>query len=147
MMTRDRHASRARERTPEEQVLAELSVALQAVHRSLIATVGHQRERRGEAIQGPHHLFRLVQEDPQFAWLLPLSSLIVRIDDRLAEEESVDARAVATLRDDVERLLTGADPFAARYRELLQSDPGLVMEHARVRRVLRRLSSAGRDAN
>ena len=77
---------------------------------------------------GPAQLLQLVTDDPFFAWLKPMTSLIVEIDEMARVDfDAADARAVATR---VEQLFGSGsgDAFSERYLQLLQREPvnGLV---------------------
>jgi hypothetical protein len=48
-------------------------------------------------IHSPHHFFQLLTNDPWFAWLRPVSQLIVAIDEDLDGTESLTNDSVAAL--------------------------------------------------
>lgn len=87
-------------------------------------------------------LLQLVIHDPWFAWLHPLSELVVRIDETTEPDSpATDADAVALVAE-VDRLLTASengDGFHRRYFEALQRQPGVVMAHAEVKRALKKV--------
>jgi catechol 2,3-dioxygenase len=86
-------------------------------------------------------LLQLVINDPWFAWLRPLSELVVRIDVALQPDGAATDADGAMLLEQVERLLSPAqsvEPFAQRYYEALQRQPAVVTAHGDVRRVLKR---------
>jgi catechol 2,3-dioxygenase len=86
-------------------------------------------------------LLQLVINDPWFAWLRPLSELVVRIDVALQPEGAATDADGAMLLDQVERLLSPAqsvEPFAQRYYDALQRQPAVITAHGAVRRVLKR---------
>ncbi len=86
-------------------------------------------------------LLQLVINDPWFAWLRPLSELVVRIDVALQPAGAATDADGAMLLEQVERLLSPAqsvEPFAQRYYEALQRQPAVVTAHGDVRRVLKR---------
>jgi len=74
----------------------------------------------------PQAFLDLLLKDPAFAWLGPLTSLIVRLDEAKNDVE------VASVSAQIRKLLvpdeTG-DAFQRHYRDLLQSRPGLVVAH------------------
>ena len=71
--------------------------------------------------------------DPWFAWLHPLSELIVAIDQALAEDEPVTESTTASFVERTRALLTHGGPtFGPRYREVLQRDPGVLVAHGKV---------------
>ena len=81
----------------------------------------------------------LVINDPWFAWLRPVSELIVRIDElqepaqEETEEEALAAlgRAAALFRPP-----DGGGEFGRRYREILQRSPDAVLAHSGLSRLL-----------
>ena len=85
-------------------------------------------------------LLQLVINDPWFAWLRPLSEIVVRIDVMLLPDAGSTEADAASLLEHVERLLSPAEgtaPFAHRYSEALQRQPAVIMAHGNVRRVLK----------
>jgi catechol 2,3-dioxygenase len=87
-------------------------------------------------------LLQLVINDPWFAWLHPLSELVVRIDQTIEPGSPAAESDASALLDQVERLLTPAEhgePFARRYFEALQRQPAVVLAHADVRRAMKAL--------
>jgi hypothetical protein len=84
-------------------------------------------------------LLQLVINDPWFAWLRPLSEIVVRIDVMLLPDAASEADGQGLL-EQIERLLSpaeGVEPFAGRYSEALQRQPAVIMAHGEVRRVLK----------
>jgi len=86
-------------------------------------------------------LLQLVIHDPWFAWLHPLSELVVRIDVAMQPDGAATEADGVMLLEQVERLLSPAqsvEPFARRYYEALQRQPAVITAHGDVRRVLKR---------
>jgi catechol 2,3-dioxygenase len=86
-------------------------------------------------------LLQLVINDPWFAWLHPLSELVVRIDVALQPDGTATEVDGTMLLEQVEQLLSpahGVEPFARRYYEALQRHPAVITAHGDVRRVLKR---------
>ncbi len=86
------------------------------------------------------NLLQLVINDPWFAWLHPLSELVVRMDETIEPDSPATEADGAALVEQVERLLAPAEDgetFARRYFEALQRQPSVVLAHADVRRVLK----------
>jgi len=125
--TRDRLLTHSDPRT----LLVDLRKALLHLHKSLL-----DWERRGyERIHGRQSnsdLLDIVLEDAQFAWLRPMSQLIVRID-QILEEKTLpminDLQAVVAHS----RALTAPDEsggvYARRYDAALQEDPDVIFAH------------------
>jgi hypothetical protein len=116
-----------------------VAAALRDLHKTLIDVAKGDYEQRNGPVGGPSQLLNLVMFDPAFGWMHVLSELMVDIDE-LLDVESLSARDAAAVRFEVERLISPAEgesvPFTRHYVEALQSDPDLVIEHAKVRRAL-----------
>ena len=83
-------------------------------------------------------LFRLVVDNPQFAWLHNISEFVVRIDETLASEEGVtdeDARIPMSLARKLFAPTETGDGFQKQYYDAIQKDPAVVMEHAELARL------------
>jgi len=116
-----------------------MSKALLPLHRALIEVARDDYAFAHGVAVGPTQLLQLVTDDPFFAWLKPLTSLIVEIDEMARVDFEFDvARAVAVR---VERLF-GAEAdaaFSERYVPLLQRDVDVAVAHAAIRKALARL--------
>jgi hypothetical protein len=118
--------------------LRALSVRLLALHAALLDV-----ERRAwEATYGPTNpaqLLRLLIDDPNFAWLRPLSGIIAQIDEALdPRERTAESRDTQSLFAATQTLLrSSADPtFHAKYVDVLQRSPDAVIAHADVVKIL-----------
>jgi hypothetical protein len=116
--------------------LVELGHALRSLHKALIATAQATYEKQYGRVAGPGALLRLLLDDPWFAWLRPMSTLIAELDERTDDQAPIEAAEMAERRATVERLLTGPGAFGDAYREVLQNDPHVIVEHAAVRKLL-----------
>ena len=120
--------------------LGDLRNRLIRLHKTLLLVERRSYERVNGRIASPARFFELVVSDPWFAWLRPVSELIVRIDEMLAEEGGAqEDEADITLRK-AEELLTPGEmgtEFQRRYYEALQMEPSVVMAHAEAVRVIR----------
>jgi hypothetical protein len=84
---------------------------------------------------GPHQALRIVMQHEWFAWLRPLSTLIVQADERLAAEEPIRPTDVDAFRDEIRGLLQrdlGGATFRDRYQRALQASPEVVIAHGRL---------------
>ncbi|MGN6733126.1 MAG: hypothetical protein ACTHMB_14335, partial [Candidatus Binatia bacterium] len=72
--------------------------------------------------------------DPFFAWLRPISQLIVAIDETLDAKELTHADVDAVMAQSVFLLVpaTTGGEFGERYVAALQRDPRVVLTHAQV---------------
>src|SRR4051812_4445612 len=75
----------------------EMREALLALHKSLVDSERVSYEKTIGAIQSPNHFFQLLTNDPWFAWLQPLSQLIVAMDEALDAKEPLAISTVDAL--------------------------------------------------
>ena len=120
--------------------LRAIRTALLQLHKSVLDAERFRFERaRGRRIEGPGEALRLVLQDNAFAWLRPLSELIVQLDTRLAEDDAVKAADVADMTEHARALLqrdAAGSVFHESYRRLLQDAPEVVVAHGRVTALL-----------
>lgn len=87
------------------------------------------------AIRSPNQFLQLLTTDPWFAWLHPLSQLIVSIDEAIDGKEPLTTAVVDAVLKETNVLLspseTGED-FPRHYFDALQRDPNVVIAHADV---------------
>jgi hypothetical protein len=117
------------------QPLLELRDCLLRLHKTLIDSERVVYEAQVGPIHSPHHFFQLLTNDPWFAWLRPVSQLIVAIDEGLDGEETLTTDSVDALINHAVFLLLPAQTegdFAERYLAALQRDPKVVLAHAQV---------------
>ena len=115
--------------------LVDLREALLRLHKALIDSEKIGYEKIHGPIQSPHHFFQLMTSDPWFAWLRPITQLIVAIDETLDADEPLTRVSVDSLMNQAVFLLIPAESegaFAERYTAALQRDPRVVMAHGRV---------------
>src|SRR5947209_15279155 len=109
--------------------LLEAAAALREVHRTLVQATRASYEQKNGPAGGPGQMLRLLTEHPSFAWLHPMSELIVDLDSLLAQE-LIPAGTVSAVRKEIDHLTQASDsPFWTRYGPLLQSEPPVVMAH------------------
>jgi hypothetical protein len=117
--------------------LEPVRLALLAVHRTLIDDAREEHERVHGAVSGPEFL-RLLLEDLRYAWLRPVSELVLQIDEAQADPEG-EAREDELL-DAVRALLVPPSretAFGRRYADALQRRPEVVLAHAALVQALR----------
>ena len=120
--------------------LRELRSRLLSLHKVLLDDARAAYEMDRGRIGSAANLLQLVINDPWFAWLHPLSELVVRIDETIEADSPATEADGAALVEQVERLLApseSGETFARRYFEALQRQPSVVLAHADVRRVLK----------
>src|SRR6266576_1375099 len=127
------------ELTPEQEAirlpLVELRDPLLRLHKVLLDSERVVYEKEVGPINSPNHFFQLLTSEPWFAWLRPISQLIVAIDETLdAKEPLTNASLDALMTDSVFLLVPakGGEEFAERYLAALQRDPRVVLAHAQV---------------
>ncbi len=106
---------------------------LLSLHKALVDSERIEYERTIGKIRSPNHFLQLLTNDPWFAWLSPLSQLIVSIDEALdAKEEPLSAAGIDALVQETARLLRPSeigDGFSKHYDEALQRDPDVLLAH------------------
>jgi hypothetical protein len=136
---RTMHTPDTPQRAALRGTLREISKILIPLHRRLIDVTKDDYAFEVGPIGSPSQLLRLVTDAPFFAWLKPVTSLIVDIDEMARTDfEATDAAAIAERLD---RLFgAAADPaFAERYVPLLQRDVDVTMGHAALRQAAQKL--------
>jgi hypothetical protein len=118
------------------------------LHKALLEAERASYERGRGSIGGSGEFLQLVLNDPWFAWLRPVSELIVRIDELLEPaQEATEAEATAALGRTAAlfRPADGGGEFGRRYREALQQSPDAVLAHGELSRLLPRPVAAPMD--
>lgn len=131
--------TKVKERNPQDsalrQPLLDLRHSLLDLHKKLIESERAVYEANIGRIESPHHFFQLLTHDPWFAWLRPVSQLIVAIDEALDAQEPLTSANVDALINESVFLLIPAKSggeFGERYVAALQRDPQVVLAHAQV---------------
>ena len=128
-------------RAAQRAALREISRTLLPLHRALIEAARAEYDATVAPVTGPNHLLQLLGDDPFFAWLKPITALIVDIDEMVRTDyQAADAEAIVAR---VQRLF-GAEAdeaFAVRYVPILQRDVDVAIGHAAVRQALGKLLS------
>lgn len=118
--------------------LVTLRDALLQLHKSLVDSERVEYERTMGPIASPTEFLRLLSTDPWFAWLAPLTQLLVSIDEALDGSDPLTAAVVDDMTRRTYTLLVTdemGEGFGKEYFEALQRDPDVVMAHARVARL------------
>jgi hypothetical protein len=109
--------------------VTDVRAALLDLHRAVLRAERVALERIHGRLGGSEFL-QIAADDPKLAWLLPLSELIVALDE--AEAGADDAEDPAALAERARALLAPPDPetpFGRRYLSLLQRSPDVVLAH------------------
>jgi hypothetical protein len=115
--------------------LEEVRLALLALHKALVDSERATYEKTMGTIPSPNHFLRLLTTDPWFAWLKPISNLIVSMDEALDMKESPGDSTVEALLKETKVLLVPSEVgegFSRHYFEALQRDPNVILAHAEV---------------
>ncbi len=128
------------------QRLEKIRLALLALHKALVDSERVSYEKTMGSIPSPNHFLQLLTKDPWFAWLQPLSLLIVSMDEALDAKEPLTTAEVEAVVREAGLLLAASENgegFARHYFEALQRDPDVVLAHAEAAKLIgaRRRSS------
>ena len=123
----------------DRQLLQDLRRALLHLHKVLL-----EWERAAyERVHGrttPTALLKVIVTDPQFAWLRPITEIIVRIDGALEAEAPDTSVDVDLLVTHARAVVAPDDPgsaYAQRYHAALQELPDAVIAHRGVTKLLK----------
>jgi hypothetical protein len=133
-------------RLPEalRRQLDEAHAGLLRVHKALLDHERVRYERERGRIAGPGEFLQIVINDPWFAWLRPVSELIVRIDEFSASKGEVDPLEGEALLGQARELLVpaeeggggdsggaggGASEFQRQYGRALRESPEASLAH------------------
>jgi catechol 2,3-dioxygenase len=120
--------------------LRDMRVRLLQLHKVLLDDARAAYELDRGHVSSNASLLQLLINDPWFAWLHPLSELVVRIDEVLQPDVPATEADSGVLLDEVARLIAPGGEngrFTERYYEALQRQPAVIMAHAEVRRILK----------
>jgi hypothetical protein len=130
--------------------LEQLREELLDLHKALVDSERVSYEQIVGVIQSPNHFLQLLTNDPWFAWLHPLSQLIVSIDETLDADEPATISQVNAAFEQAGRLLAASEAgegFSRHYYDALQRDPDVVLAHAEVIKLIgHRPMKPGQDA-
>ena len=114
-----------------EKLLVDLRQALLRLHKTLLEWEQSGYERI-HGRQSSHALLKALLSDPQFAWLRPMSQLIVRIDEILEEKTPPMRNDVEAIVEQVKALTSpdeNGNSYQRRYDMALQEHPDAVLAH------------------
>jgi hypothetical protein len=113
----------------DRSLLRELRNALLHLHKTLLDWQRAAYEM-DHGPMPPSQLLQVIFDDKAFAWLRPMSGLIVAIDEALAAKppESPPAKPLVTLARELASPVAGT-AYAERYQAALQEVPDAVLAH------------------
>jgi hypothetical protein len=118
---------------PLRKRLEDARHALFALHKALVDSERVTYEKTIGGIQSPNEFLQLLISDPWFAWLQPLSQLIVSMDEMLEAEEPLTAAVVDGVLKQAAALLAPSESgegFSRHYFDAMQREPDVVLAHA-----------------
>jgi hypothetical protein len=121
-----------------QQHLVQMRQALLQLHKALVDSERTSYEQNISTIPSPAHFLQLLTTDPWFAWLHPVSELIVEIDEAVDAKTPLTREIAEALLRQVRVLLVASDTgegFSQHYFDALQRDPDVVYAHATVMRM------------
>jgi len=121
------------------QRLQRVRDALLALHKTLVESERETYEKTFGKIPSSNHFLKLLTNDPWFAWMHPLSLLIVSMDEALDEKEPLTADKVeALVKETIAMLVVSetSEGFARHYFDALQRDPDVVLAHADAMKII-----------
>ncbi len=120
--------------------LTELRETLLTLHKALLDSERTAYELVHGPVESPGAFLQLVINDAWFAWVRPITTLIVQIDETLAAKKPpATAHDFDQLIRDTRALLSPSrevNGFWKRYATAVQRDPGVAVLHAQMEREL-----------
>jgi hypothetical protein len=117
------------------QRLESLRGSVLTLHKALIDAERMAYEQAFGTVESQSKFLQLLITDPWFAWLHPISELVVAMDEALEAEEPVTMEQVKHLADKTRALLKASEEgqgFERSYFEALQREPDVVLAHSEV---------------
>jgi hypothetical protein len=118
--------------------MRELRLGLLRLHKALLDAEREDYERVNGQVNGGE-LLQLAINHEQFAWLRPVSELIVRIDELLDAVEPASDNDAESLLAEARSLLKPSEAgggFGQKYFAAIQREPDVVLAHREVTRLL-----------
>jgi len=115
--------------------LRAMRMALLALHKTLLDHERFRYERTHGRIESAGQALHLVMNDPWFAWLRPISALVVQADEKLDDDNGVSATDVAAFAGQIRDLLQGpggGPDFQTAFQRALQEAPEAVVAQGRL---------------
>ena len=119
--------------------LGELRNLLLEQHKLLLDRERAEYEKTNGPIAGPGQLLGLVINDPHFAWLKQISTLVVEIDEALSRRSTAgqpEADALVTQAREIMRPREHGTDFQVSYYHAVQESPDVVILQCRIERLL-----------
>lgn len=121
--------------------LKSLSQAMLRLHKTLLDQAKAEYEARNGTIASVNVYFQLVIDDPHFAWLRKISSLVALIDEARSVRRPATETEAQGLFNETRILFDFQDidaEFNEKFQLSLQSNPAAVIGHNDVLSILRK---------
>lgn len=112
--------------------LKDLSKAMLRLHKTLLDAAKVDYEAQNGAIQSVNQYFQLVIDDPHFAWLRKLSSLIALIDEAVSVRRPATESEAKGLENEAKLILNfqdGDESFNEKFQTALQNNKDAVLNY------------------
>ncbi len=119
--------------------LRALRRALLNLHKAILEVERTGYERVFGRVGSSHALLQLVMRHPWFGWFRPISEIVVQIDEMVDGNDPLTNAHYESLVREVRSLLnpsTEGEEFGVKYHDILQQDPGVILAHAEITRIL-----------
>lgn len=124
--------------------LKSLREVLLNLHKALLDSERTSYELVHGTIASPAAFLQLLINDPWFAWLRPVTALLVQIDEALAAKKPAkEEKDFGQLIEDTRALLSPSrtdNDFWKRYSSVLERDPGVAVLHDQLEQAWSRVS-------
>lgn len=126
-------------RPETRELMVRLRNLLLEQHKLLLDRERVTWEKANGPIPGPGKYLTLVLNDPHFAWLKQISTMVVEIDEALSRRSTAgqaEAEALVAQARDVMRPRPNGTDFQARYDRAVQESPDIVILQCRIEELL-----------
>lgn len=113
--------------------------ALIQLHKAILELERNVFEREHGRV-APGELLQLLMYDLRFGWFRPVSELVVQLDELLDSDEPRTEKEAQDLLREIRSLLRpaeGGEEFGTRYHDALQQDPGIILAHGEITKLLK----------
>jgi len=113
-------------------LLKNLSKAMLRLHKTLLDAAKADYEAKNGAVTNVNHYFQLVLDDPHFAWLRKLSSLIALIDEAVSVRRPATETEARGIFNETKVLLNfqaADEDFNANFQNALQNNTNAVLSY------------------
>jgi hypothetical protein len=117
---------------PARARLTEIRETLLALHKAVLDSERTAYEMVHGPINSSSTFLQLLINDNRFAWLRPITTLLVQIDETLVPKKAATTRELEQLIADTRALLapsTESDSFWKHYSGAVERDPGVAVLH------------------